>query len=87
MVQIVEKTEKTKPESLLERVLTVQPTPRVERHRQRYIDRKLVYSIDRDRIEVRVMKETEGEPMITRKAKLFQAIVREMPIDIFQMSF
>jgi len=83
MVQIVEKAEKVKPESLLEKVLTVQPTERVERHRQRYIDRKLVYSIDRDRIEVRVMKETEGEPMITRKAKLFQAIVRELPIDIF----
>jgi formate C-acetyltransferase len=29
------------------------------------------------------MKETEGEPMIARKAKLFQTIVREMPIDIF----
>ena len=55
MVQIVEKKEKVKPESLLERVLTVQPTQRVERHRQRYFDRKLVYSIDRDRIEVRVM--------------------------------
>jgi len=83
MVQIVEKTEGEKPKTLLERVLTVQPTQRVERHRQRYIDRKLVYSIDRDRIELRVMKETEGEPMITRKAKLFQTIVRELPIDIF----
>lgn len=83
MVQIVEKTDKVKPESLLERILTVQPTQRVERHRQRYIDRKLVYRIDRDRIEVRVMKETEGEPMVTRRAKLFQTIVRELPIDIF----
>ena len=82
MVQSVEKAaEKT--ESLLERVLTVQPTQRIERHRQRYINRKLVYTIDRDRIEVRVMKETEGEPMVTRKAKLFAAIVRELPIDIF----
>ncbi len=52
MVQIIEKKK-----TLLDRVLTVQPTQRVERHRQRYIDRKLVYSIDRDRIEVRVMKE------------------------------
>ena len=78
MVQIAER-----PQTLLERVLTVQPTQRVERHRQRYLNRKLVYSIDRDRIEVRVMKETEGEPMVTRKAKLFAAIVRELPIDIF----
>ncbi len=82
MVQSVEKTaEKT--ETLLQRVLTVQPTQRIERHRQRYINRKLVYTIDRDRIEVRVMKETEGEPMVTRKAKLFAAIVRELPVDIF----
>ena len=78
MVQIIEKKE-----TLLDRVLTVQPTQRVERQRQRYLDRKLVYSIDRDRIEVRVMKETEGEPMVTRKAKLFATIVRELPIEIF----
>jgi formate C-acetyltransferase len=78
MVQTLEKRE-----SLLDRVLTVQPTQRVERHRQRYLDRKLVYSIERDRIEVRVMKETEGEPMVTRKAKVFATIVRELPIDIF----
>ncbi len=72
-----------KRENLLERVLTAQPTQRVERHRQRYFDRTLVYSIDRDRIEARVMKETEGEPMVTRKAKLFATIVRELPIDIY----
>jgi len=78
MVQTVEKRE-----TLLDRVLTVQPTQRVVRKRQRYIDRKLVYSIDRDRIEVRVMKETEGEPMVTRKAKLFATIVRELPINIY----
>ncbi|MHA2051802.1 MAG: pyruvate formate lyase family protein, partial [Promethearchaeota archaeon] len=78
MVQILEKKE-----TLLDRVLTVQSTQRVETQRQAYLDRKLVYSIDRDRIVVRVMKETEGEPMVTRKAKLFATIVRELPIDIF----
>ncbi len=78
MVQTIEKRE-----TLLDRVLTIQPTQRVERHRQRYLDRKLVYTIDRDRIEARVMKETEGEPMVTRKAKLFATIVRELPIDIY----
>ncbi|KKL91024.1 hypothetical protein LCGC14_1898810, partial [marine sediment metagenome] len=55
MVQIIEKKG-----TLLDRVLTVQPTQRVKRQRQRYLDRKLVYTIDRDRIEVKVMKETEG---------------------------
>ena len=78
MVQIIEKKE-----TLLDRVLTVKPTQRVERHRQRYLDRKLEYSIERDRIEVKVMKETEGEPRVTRKAKIFAAIVREMPINIY----
>jgi len=78
MVQTIEKKE-----ILLDRVLTIQPTQRVERQRQRYLDRKLVYTIDRDRIEVRIMKETEGEPRVTRKAKIFAAIVRELPIDIF----
>jgi formate C-acetyltransferase len=78
MVQSIEKSE-----ILLNRVLTVQPTQRIEGQRQRFLNRKLVYSIDRDRIEVRVMKETEGEPMVTRKAKLFTAVVKEMPINIF----
>ena len=78
MVQILEKKE-----TMLDRVLTVQPTQRVEKQRQAYLDRKLEYSIDRDRIEVRVMKETEGESMVTRKAKLFATIVRELPIEIF----
>jgi len=77
MVQIIEKKE-----TLLDKVLTVKPTQRVERQRQSYLNRKLVYSIHRDRIEARVMKETDGEPMVTRKAKVFSAIVRGMPIDI-----
>ncbi|MHA2195560.1 MAG: glycyl radical protein [Promethearchaeota archaeon] len=78
MVQIIEKRE-----TLLDRVLSVEPTQRVKSQRQAYLDRKLEYSIERDRIEVRVMKETEGEPMVTRKAKLFATIVRELPIDIY----
>ncbi|MHA1992786.1 MAG: pyruvate formate lyase family protein [Candidatus Hodarchaeales archaeon] len=78
MVQIIEKKE-----TLLDRVLTVEPTQRIKTQRQSYLDRTLVYSIERDRIEVRIMKETEGEPMVTRKAKLFAAIVREMPINIY----
>ena len=78
MVQVLDRKK-----SLLSRVLTMKPTLRVERIRERYFDRKLVYSIDRDRIEVRVMKETEGEPMVIRKAKVFAAVVRELLIDIY----
>ncbi|MCK9275264.1 MAG: hypothetical protein M0P57_09250 [Syntrophales bacterium] len=36
-------------------------------------------SINRVRIETRVMKETEGEPMVMRRAKVFAALARETP--------
>jgi len=36
-------------------------------------------SINRLRIETRVMKETEGEPMVMRRAKVFAALARETP--------
>ena len=78
MVQSIEKRE-----TMLDRVLTAQATTRIENQRQRFLNRKLVYSATRDRIEVRIMKETEGQPMVTRKAKLFETIVREMPINIY----
>jgi len=39
-------------------------------------------SINKLRIETRVMKETEGEPMEMRRAKVFAAFVRETPISI-----
>lgn len=50
---MVEVTERRK--TMLDRASTIRPTQRVERQRQCYFGRKLVYSIDRDRIEVRVM--------------------------------
>lgn len=68
---------------LLNGVVTTKPTPRVERLRKAFLCLKPTASIDRARIETRVMRETEGEPMITRKAKVFAAIAREMPIDIY----
>jgi len=68
---------------MLDRVVSIKPTPRVERLRETYMSLKPSASIDRARIETRVMKETEGEPMITRRAKVFAAIVRELPIDIY----
>ena len=63
-------------------VLTMDPTPRIERMREALLKLERTGSINRARIEARVMKETEGEPMITRRAKAFAASVREMPIYI-----
>ena len=78
MVQVSEK--KT---SLLDRVLTIKPTPRVERLRQRYLDTKNKAVINISRIVTTVMKETEGEPLVTRRAKAFAATVRGVPINIY----
>jgi hypothetical protein len=61
----------------------MRPTPRVERLREAFLGLEPTASIDRARIETRVMKETEGEPVVTRRAKVFAATVREMPIDIY----
>lgn len=69
-------------ETMLGNILSMEPTPRVERMRNAFFDLEPTVSIDRARIEARVMKETEGEPVITRRAKVFAAAVREMPIDI-----
>jgi len=63
-------------------VFTMTPTPRIERMRAAFLKLEPSNSIDRARIEARVMKETEGEPMITRRAKAFAAAVREMPLYI-----
>ena len=67
----------------LDSVLTMRQTPRVERLRETFFSLKPTASIDRTRVETRVMKETEGEPMVTRRAKAFAAMVREIPIDIY----
>ena len=42
-----------------------EPTPRIERLRNAFLDLKPSVSIDRARIETRVLKETEGEPVRT----------------------
>ncbi|MGR3296090.1 MAG: hypothetical protein ACUZ8A_07690, partial [Candidatus Bathyanammoxibius sp.] len=49
-----------------DRVYAVKPTARVERLREAFLHVERSSSIDRARIEGRVMRETEGEPMITR---------------------
>jgi len=56
---------------------------RILRLRQRHLDTPCTASIDRLRIETRIMKQTEGEPMALSRAKVFAAVCSEMPIDIW----
>lgn len=71
MVQVINET------------IVMEPTPRVERLRDAFLRLKPTASIERACIETRIMKETEGESVITRRAKVFAATVREMPIYIY----
>ena len=64
------------------RVTNIEITPRVEKLRDRFLERRYTLSIEKMRIETRVMKETEGEPMEIRRAKVFAAYARELPISI-----
>ncbi|WP_054030572.1 glycyl radical protein [Desulfatitalea tepidiphila] len=70
-----------------EKFMTTSPTTRVERLRNAYLENfkhsQPSYTIYADRAIARVMKETEGEPMVLRRAKAFAAVVAEMPINIY----
>ena len=70
-------------QAMLDNVVTMGPTTRVERLREAFLDLKPSASILRARIETRVMKETAGEPMITRRAKSLAAVMRGMPGNIY----
>ncbi|HJN50183.1 MAG: pyruvate formate lyase family protein [Pseudomonadales bacterium] len=70
-------------ETLRDNVVSMAPTARVEKLRLGYLDTQDKVVIDILRIRTRVMQETEGEPTVTRQAKAFAAIVREMPINIY----
>lgn len=65
-----------------EGVFTMKPSTRVERLKEALLRTKPLVEIDHARIYTRVMKETEGEPMVLRRAKAFSAVVREMPIHV-----
>ena len=80
MAQILEREDKS---VIFDRAFAMKPTPRVERLRETFLNLKPTASIERARIETRAMKDTPGEPTITRRAKVFAAVVREMPIDIY----
>jgi formate C-acetyltransferase len=68
---------------MLDDVVTMETAPRVERLREAYLELQSSASILRARIETRTMKETAGEPMITRRAKAFDAVLRGMPANIY----
>jgi len=69
--------------TILDRVIDIKPTQRVERLREAFLNCKPTASIDWARIVTRAMMGTESEPTITRRAKTFAAVVRGMPIDIY----
>ncbi|MHA1885403.1 MAG: glycyl radical protein [Promethearchaeota archaeon] len=69
--------------SMWAKYYTIEPTTRVEKLRQRYlsIKNKVIIDIARERTKSR--KKTEGEPLVTRRAKAFAAIVRGVPTNIY----
>jgi len=67
---------------LPENLRPVEPTARVERLREVLFNTKIKLRIDHARIYTRIMRETEGEPTVTRRAKAFCAVAREMPLVI-----
>jgi len=81
MAQVLDKTNFKKP-AIFKRAITIEPTSRFEKFREKCMGAELVVKVDHARIYTRVMKETDGEPMVIRRAKAFYAVVREMPIDI-----
>ena len=67
---------------------SIKPSPKVEKLRATYIEaakrEEPSYNICSDRAIARVMKATEGEPMALRRGKAFAAVLKEVPVEIFQ---
>ncbi|MHA1729359.1 MAG: pyruvate formate lyase family protein, partial [Promethearchaeota archaeon] len=63
--------------------LTIKPTLRVEKLRQRYLNIGNKIVIDVVRLRTQSRKETEGQLLVTRRAKSFAAIVRGVPTNIY----
>jgi formate C-acetyltransferase len=61
---------------------SLQASERVECLKRHHLALQNTASIDRLRIETRVLRETEREPMVIRRAKVFAAACAEMPIEI-----
>jgi formate C-acetyltransferase len=60
-----------------------QPTDRVRRLREAFFTYKPTVELERIRVVTRVFRETEGEPMICRRAKAFAAVVEAIAARIF----
>jgi formate C-acetyltransferase len=79
--------EQKKMADLLDKFITIQPTARMKRLREFYVENSKrmdpVYTIYFDLAIARSMKETEGEPMVLRRAMAFAAAVEAMPAEIF----
>lgn len=73
--------------NFLERIISIQPTERTTRLRDIYLENSKrtepVYTIYFDRAIAVTMKQTEGEPMVLRRAKSFAAAVEAFPVKIF----
>lgn len=74
-------------ERILEKVTTIQPTERMKRLRAVYVENSKRtepdYTIHFDRAIANSMKQTEGDPMVLRRAKAFAAAVEAFPVEIF----
>lgn len=73
--------------NMIDKTTSIQPTERMERLRAQYMENSKrtypVYTIYFDRAIARSMKETEGEPMVLRRAMAFAAAVEAFPTEIF----
>ncbi|MHA2392762.1 MAG: glycyl radical protein [Promethearchaeota archaeon] len=72
-----------KEQTLWDKYRTIQATPRVDKLRQRYINIRNKVIIDVARLRTKSRKRTEGEPLVTRRAKSFAEIVRGVPLNIY----
>jgi len=61
----------------------IEPTERVQRLREAFFTYKPRAEIERIRAVTRVFKETEGEPMVMRRAKALAAVIDEIPPCIY----
>ena len=72
---------------LLKTFTTIELTDRTKKLRAFYLENTKrtdpVYTIWFDRAIAKSMKETEGEPMVLRRAKAFAAAVEAFPVEIF----
>lgn len=65
-----------------ERFYTSPVSKRIERLRKEALEAPYIGDIEWEKIYTRVYRETEGEPMIIRRAKILAAICREYPISV-----